>query len=404
MRVLVVEDNPINQHVLQHMLMVEGASVWLADNGQQGVDAVRESLAQQAFDVVLMDLQMPVMDGFQATREIRDGLALKQLPIIAVSANVQAADRAQSLAAGINVHIGKPYVLDELVAVMRRLTGLPEIAHTPELTDAIPVEVSSPVGAVSALHAYWIRANPNDGLPDSADLMQQGVVLHLLDSVEALASHMADNARPASLVVADLATANSEPMRALVRQNGASMNSMALVVLADAVTEDDMLACIHSGAVDMLLLPYALDNLGAISRKHINAQGELRMDPNNKVVAIDGHGAMERIQSDLPFFGDLLRAFFDELPQRWQLLRDDWNLNPDQVKHRSHALKGLAVTLGLESLAQVARQVEALEPHPGEPIVPNEGLLLQLQGEMQSARFQILRWLTEYQPAQAVPL
>jgi signal transduction histidine kinase/CheY-like chemotaxis protein len=116
MRLLVVEDNLINQQVAQELLKSEGAQVTLAANGQLGVDAV--AAASPAFDAVLMDIQMPVLDGFDATRKIRQELGLKDLPVIAMTANAMASDREDCLAAGMNDHIGKPFDLGELVSML----------------------------------------------------------------------------------------------------------------------------------------------------------------------------------------------------------------------------------------------------------------------------------------------
>jgi signal transduction histidine kinase/DNA-binding response OmpR family regulator len=121
MRILVVEDNKINQLVAQGLLSQEGANVTLADNGQIGVQTVADT--QPHFDVVLMDIQMPVMDGYTATRTIRHELALDTLPIIAMTANAMASDRAACLEAGMNDHVGKPFDLDYLVDVLLRHTG-----------------------------------------------------------------------------------------------------------------------------------------------------------------------------------------------------------------------------------------------------------------------------------------
>ena len=121
MNVLVVEDNLINQHIAEGLLGSEGAQVSLAANGELGVQAV--AAASPPYDVVLMDLQMPVMDGLAATRVIRRELGLTQLPIVAMTANAMSTDRAECLAAGMNQHVGKPFKVDELVSLLLRLTG-----------------------------------------------------------------------------------------------------------------------------------------------------------------------------------------------------------------------------------------------------------------------------------------
>jgi CheY-like chemotaxis protein len=121
MRILVVEDNLINQQVAEELLNAQGARVSLAANGQLGVDAV--AAASPQFDVVLMDIQMPVMDGYAATQVIRQQLGLTALPIIAMTANALASDRAACLAAGMDEHVGKPFDLTKLVALLVQMTG-----------------------------------------------------------------------------------------------------------------------------------------------------------------------------------------------------------------------------------------------------------------------------------------
>lgn len=102
--VLLVEDNLVNQLVAKELLLNLQAKVSIADNGEKAI----EMLNGQMFDVVLMDIQMPVMDGLTATEYLRKQPEFKQLPIIAMTAHARAEDKAQSLASGMNLHIAKP--------------------------------------------------------------------------------------------------------------------------------------------------------------------------------------------------------------------------------------------------------------------------------------------------------
>ncbi|QOL26655.1 response regulator [Thalassotalea sp. LPB0316] len=102
--VLLVEDNVVNQMVAKQLLATMGVNVTLAENGQQAVDMVQ----QQAFDLVLMDIQMPVMDGLTATKKIREQARFSNLPIIAMTAHAREEDRQKSYQAGMNMHIAKP--------------------------------------------------------------------------------------------------------------------------------------------------------------------------------------------------------------------------------------------------------------------------------------------------------
>ena len=109
LRVLLVEDNEVNQLVAQRILESEGVAVSIADNGKAGWEAF-ESSAPDAFDAVFMDIQMPVMDGYEATRAIRrSGHArAADIPVIAMTANAFAGDVRRCLNAGMNAHIAKP--------------------------------------------------------------------------------------------------------------------------------------------------------------------------------------------------------------------------------------------------------------------------------------------------------
>ncbi|MEO9654794.1 response regulator [Marinomonas sp.] len=112
-RVLVVEDNPTNQYVAKALLSSQGANVTMANNGPQALDELENSLL--AFDIVLMDIRMPDMDGYEVTRRIRSNNKFKQLPIIAMTANVITSEKEKCIDAGMNGHISKPFDLEGLV-------------------------------------------------------------------------------------------------------------------------------------------------------------------------------------------------------------------------------------------------------------------------------------------------
>jgi CheY-like chemotaxis protein/HPt (histidine-containing phosphotransfer) domain-containing protein len=114
--VLLVEDNEINQQVAKEILEGAGLNVDLATNGQEAVNAVKES----NYDAVLMDVQMPVMDGYTATGEIRKDERFKELPIIAMTAHAMAGDEDKSLQAGMNSHVAKPIDPDQLFATLQK--------------------------------------------------------------------------------------------------------------------------------------------------------------------------------------------------------------------------------------------------------------------------------------------
>jgi PAS domain S-box-containing protein len=115
-RVLVVEDNQVNRELVTDLLAEAGALVEVAGDGKQALDL----LLQHRFDAVLMDCLMPVMDGYEATRALRRQPQLRDLPVIALTANAMAEDRDKAFAAGMNDHLTKPVRVDQLVATIAR--------------------------------------------------------------------------------------------------------------------------------------------------------------------------------------------------------------------------------------------------------------------------------------------
>ena len=115
-KILLVDDNDINQDVVQELLSLIGIEVITATNGQQALTL----LDQHEFDVVLMDVQMPVMDGIEATRRMRSQSRFEHLPVIALTASALSGDRERCLAAGMNDYISKPIAPDILYRILLR--------------------------------------------------------------------------------------------------------------------------------------------------------------------------------------------------------------------------------------------------------------------------------------------
>jgi len=145
-RILLVEDNEMNQQVATELLESAGAKVTVANHGGEAVKILTEGEPPPPFDVVLMDLQMPEMDGFTATRRLRAVPGLQDLPIIAMTAHALVEERQRCLDAGMNDHISKPIDPDALFATLARWVKLKqfptrEAAAKPEGT---PPEATVP--------------------------------------------------------------------------------------------------------------------------------------------------------------------------------------------------------------------------------------------------------------------
>ena len=123
LQILLVEDNRMNQELAKEMLEEEGMSVDCADNGAKALEKLLYH-APEYYDIVLMDIQMPVMDGYEATQHIRSlhDSTLANIPIVAMTANAFYSDKQKALKAGMNDHIAKPINIASLLETMQRLT------------------------------------------------------------------------------------------------------------------------------------------------------------------------------------------------------------------------------------------------------------------------------------------
>ncbi len=162
---LLAEDNELNQELAVDLLADAGITTRLANNGQEALDW----LAKEAFDGVLMDLQMPVMDGYDATRAIRAS-PWAAMPVIAMTANVMAGDREKALAAGLNDQIGKPLDVAQMFSTIAKwirphvraeqsTTAIKPVATLPALPIHAPAETTTSASTATA------AANIIDSLP-----------------------------------------------------------------------------------------------------------------------------------------------------------------------------------------------------------------------------------------------
>ena len=191
-RVLVVDDSEINRDVVKHILCDQGAVPSFASDGRQALDWL---LAHPAdVDIVLMDVQMPVMDGLQATRALRQLPQFHDLPVVALTAGAFQTQRTAALEAGVNHFISKPFDVPQTIALIarahrRHAQGLPPLP--PLMTEAAPAV--PPRGAAPAIDVAQGMAQWLDEAPYRQHLSRFGVTYH--NTVGAMRALLAANAR-----------------------------------------------------------------------------------------------------------------------------------------------------------------------------------------------------------------
>ncbi len=248
MRILLVEDNEINQEVAEYMLLHAGASVEVAANGQLAVELL--AAAPERYDVVLMDIQMPVMNGYDATREIRRQGRLT-LPVIAMTANVLEDDRRRAAEAGMNAHVAKPIDVEELIAVLTRLVTIRDASR--EMVSPVPARVPAALAAATLMPPL----SPLPGIDVDAALGRLG------GNYEALAALLKRFERSQGGAVGEVrqllsAGQRQQAAQVLHRLRGVAANLGATEVArlgaaAESVLLDD--------AADSLAVPAALNRL-----------------------------------------------------------------------------------------------------------------------------------------------
>jgi signal transduction histidine kinase/DNA-binding response OmpR family regulator/HPt (histidine-containing phosphotransfer) domain-containing protein len=183
-RVLVAEDNPVNVEVALAMLESLGLDGVAAQNGEEAVQAV---LAED-FDLVLMDCQMPVMDGFAATAEIRrhehKSGHPRQLPIVAITANALQGDREACLAAGMDDYLSKPFTPDALAQTIARWFSLPRAATVHHEEQALAATALRPQPLPAALPPVSPPSRSAQASP-----LANGINRHALDNIRALSAN-----------------------------------------------------------------------------------------------------------------------------------------------------------------------------------------------------------------------
>ena len=187
--VLLGEDNPINQEIATLMLESLGCSVTVAQNGREVVDCVKKT----RYDIILMDCQMPDMDGFEATRLIRtweseldSGTARQPIPIVALTAHATPGDRAHCLASGMSDYLSKPFTMEQLQRMVtswlaqRTTSEMPTRTGSTQIADAPPAEATHATSPTVDRQAWdSITALQRPGKPD---MLAKVLTLYLTDS------------------------------------------------------------------------------------------------------------------------------------------------------------------------------------------------------------------------------
>ena len=268
LRVLLVEDNALNQQLASELLGRQGAEVTVAVHGQAALDRLREPGA--VFDVVLMDLQMPVMDGYQATRLMREDPALRTVPVLAMTAHAMLEERERCLELGMQNHLSKPLDPATLYAALRPFCRpgkpptagptlaevAPEMSGWPRVPGLALQQVHAHFAGDASLYAQTVLAFGEHAqsvlalLPDAVSRQAWAEVhreAHTLKGLGRTLGHatLSEQAQALELVVSQAAQAT----QAAIEQAAEPLLATLRTLLTDIHRLDaDLRACVQGGA------------------------------------------------------------------------------------------------------------------------------------------------------------
>jgi CheY-like chemotaxis protein len=251
-RVLLVEDNEINQEVAIGQLEDAEVFVDLAENGEVAL----RMIADNDYDVVLMDMQMPVMDGIEATRIIRSNPRYENLPIVAMTANAMASDRELCLDAGMNDHIAKPIDPDQLFGVLLRWISRPE--HDGNAARLDGAFAPRPSSAVSEGELAILGIDVRAGLKRTGSNRQryESLLRKFADQQEAVVADI-----KAALAIGDGGTAEraAHSLKGAAGTLGAASLSEAAAIAEKAIrTKDGLEDALSSLALELAPVLHAI--------------------------------------------------------------------------------------------------------------------------------------------------
>ncbi len=280
-KVLVVEDHPINQQVVQSQLEQMGLTVSLAGNGAEGVEQAR----REQYDLVLMDIQMPVMDGYEAARTIRTFNT--EVPIIALTAAALVEDREKALQAGMNDHLGKPFSAQQLFDHLRPWLQTRQVSVEPSAAAAEAAEKPSTAQLpVAQKRSLLIVDDMAANIRILANLLKDDYTIQVANRGQK-ALDIARGSHPPDLILLDIMMPEMDGYQVCRElKNNAITNHIPIIFVTAMDAVEDQKKGLSLGAVDYITKPFDADIVKVRVRNHMNLK--VKTDMLEDMSHVDG--------------------------------------------------------------------------------------------------------------------
>ncbi|MDA1166073.1 MAG: response regulator [Planctomycetota bacterium] len=352
-RILLVDDGEANRQLIRLVLQRHGLLVETAVNGQEAVDKA----ATSNYDIILMDMQMPVMDGYIATQTLREqGL---EVPIVALTANAMRGDREKCLNAGCSGFLSKPVDLDQLLSYVAELLGVEE--SDSEICDFLP-------GIQPATPAI---------MTESTGRISEGGLDRLSQPPPPILSSADEEAARLTVVSESISTEDCEPSCSDDTEQPRSVTLTAGHHTRSTELLDQVLSEVHASTDDVKQPRRSTANSKRSAKPEFDPYDTANVFPSELTASVSSSKAVhEPIVSELPFddaeFQEIVIGFVDKLRIEVEELQRVWQRRDlEEVARIAHWLKGAAGTMGFRvftapslKLMELVRmeQLEQIEP------------------------------------------
>jgi len=352
--VLLVEDNPTNQKVSATVLNKLGCRVKLAVNGKEALELMQTG----EYDIVFMDCQMPVMDGFEATRRIRKGEGIERhTPIVAMTANAMEGDREKCLKEGMDDYIPKPVNHDKIKSVLRRFCGTPAKQVVLDMSKVLIAEDDP--NALRVIQQAVRAVYPGAKIKTAAN----GV-----EACTLLGSFLPD------LFITDLIMPEMNGAAVIMyMQDNKRYNNVRVVVVTSCQEDDPRVLDVRKIGVSNIIYKPFKKNVLIAGLENIFTNGnmvsrlttpQIVIDESDQDTAtdepiLDPNAIIQLIGNDPAMVREFIQIFLDDIPGQIMKLEkaledNDWN----QLRNQAHRIKGSAGDVGGKRLYRVALEVE----------------------------------------------
>lgn len=366
--ILLVEDNALNQELIIDLLKSNGMTVSVANNGAEALQV----LEKEIFDGILMDCQMPVMDGYEATRRIRIQEQFKDLPIIAVSANTTEADKKNILTAGMNDHVPKPVDPDKLLTLMSKWIDPEATPSKHETQQSLEQEPKPDVPDLHGVHILLVEDNTlNQDL--ALDFLNKiGIRVTVANDGKEALEILQNESFDGILMDCQMPVMDGYEATRRIRAQE-QFKELPIIALTANTTQEDIEKTHLSGMNDHITKPFNPDEMYQTIRQWISAsvlqhptmsKMEDKDTSNLEIPQIDGIETSKGLittNGNKKLYIKLLKKFISnqsDFTRQFQLAFETGNM--EMATRVIHTLKGLAGSIGATKLQEASLRLEQL--------------------------------------------